>query len=625
MAQVKELKIHQSDCDIWEDYEKDAWKRPREFTVSSWADENRVLDARTSSEPGPWRTSKTSYLKEIMDCRTDPTVSKVTFVSSTQVGKTECLLNMIGYSIDQDAGPTLIVQPDEPTVKDFSKTRVLPMIEASPALKKYIPRNEDDISRLQYALVHMYIYFAGAQSPGKLASKPIRDVYLDELDKYPKYAGKEASPAKLAEERQKTFWNKFLFQTSTPTTEDGPVLKEYAQSDQRKFYVPCPHCDHYQLLYFDNIKFDKAIDPERIKRERSAYYECEKCKTVINDRQKIVMVEKGVWAPKGTRVIEGKIIGEIPKTSHRGYWINCLYSPWVTFSEVAAEFLNSKNDPSKLMNFINSWLAEAWKERQEETKETKLRERCLAYRTGSVPDGCILLTAGVDVQEYCFKMTVRGWGYNEESWLLRASRLEKWEDVEEALFLTEYGNLRVRLAAIDSRHKSDEVYEFCRKYRHHILPIKGIDHLSEPFKAHKIDKNRQGKSIPGSLIYYSIDTTFFKNKLHRFIHGGPDDIGQWHLPEDVSDDYISEMCAEAKVQIKDKKGRIYYEWRKKTESAVNDYWDTENYNMFAAYMARVPKMRRDARTVRQFKKEHEAPDKANRGGWIPETNDWLNR
>ncbi|MBP6920117.1 MAG: phage terminase large subunit family protein, partial [Candidatus Omnitrophica bacterium] len=385
------------------------WVLPVKMTVSEWSDQFRRLDVKTSAEPGQWATARTPYLKGIMDAFTDPYVDEITVMAASQVGKTEAMYNMLGFIIDQDPGPTLMVSPRADDAKSVSYNRVRPMIECSPVLSKYIPINTDDITKLEYHFDRMILYFAGSNSPADLASRPIRYLFLDEVDKYPKFSGREADPIKLASERQKTFWNKKTVKVSTPTTREGYIFREYDKSDQRRFHVPCPHCGKKQVLLFGQIKWPKEeSSPERIKNNQLAWYECAHCKKRIDDIYKQKMMLAGEWiSEKGEH------------NRNRGFWVSSLYSPWLTWSDIASEFLKSKDYVELLMNFVNSWLAEVWEEKIEETTVDKVRNLARDYDQGVVPDEVLVLTAGVDVQKDHFYYVIRGWGYYEESWLIR--------------------------------------------------------------------------------------------------------------------------------------------------------------------------------------------------------------
>ncbi len=589
------------------------WVLPVKMTVSEWSDQFRRLDVKTSAEPGQWATARTPYLKGIMDAFTDPYVDEITVMAASQVGKTEAMYNMLGFIIDQDPGPTLMVSPRADDAKSVSYNRVRPMIECSPILSKYIPVNTDDITKLEYHFDRMILYFAGSNSPADLASRPIRYLFLDEVDKYPKFSGREADPIKLASERQKTFWNKKTVKVSTPTTREGYIFREYDKSDQRRFHVPCPHCGKKQVLLFGQIKWPKEeSSPERIKNNRLAWYECAHCKKRIDDIHKQKMMLAGEWiSEKGEH------------NRNRGFWVSSLYSPWLTWSDIASEFLKSKDYVELLMNFVNSWLAEVWEEKIEETTVDKVRNLARDYDQGVVPDEVLVLTAGVDVQKDHFYYVIRGWGYYEESWLIRADRVEYWDDIIDCLFKTEYRRvssaetLNVYMSCIDSGFRTDEVYRFCREWPDKTKAIKGLEEITGGrfYRAHKIDINsRTGAVIPGGLVLWNLNVTQYKDKINRLVTSK--NPGKWHIFKNPADDYLMQFTSEHKVLIRNRTtGKAKEVWQKKKEAAANHYLDAEVYALAAADIIRALNMRKeDAPRVHQ-----PVTDESGRGGWLRKT------
>jgi phage terminase large subunit GpA-like protein len=589
------------------------WVLPVKMTVSEWSDQFRRLDVKTSAEPGQWSTARTPYLKGIMDAFTDPYVDEITVMAASQVGKTEAMYNMLGFIIDQDPGPTLMVSPRADDAKSVSYNRVRPMIECSPVLNRYIPINTDDITKLEYHFDRMILYFAGSNSPADLASRPIRYLFLDEVDKYPKFSGREADPIKLASERQKTFWNKKTVKVSTPTTREGYIFREYDKSDQRRFHVPCPHCGKKQVLLFGQIKWPKEeSSPERIKNNRLAWYECAHCKKRIDDIHKQKMMLAGEWiSEKGEH------------NRNRGFWVSSLYSPWLTWSDIAAEFLKSKDYVELLMNFVNSWLAEVWEEKIEETTVDKVRNLARDYDQGVVPDEVLVLTAGVDVQKDHFYYVIRGWGYYEESWLIRADRVEYWDDIIDCLFKTEYRRassaetLSVYLGCIDSGFRTDEVYRFCREWPDKTKAIKGLEEITGGrfYRPNKIDINsRTGAVIPGGLVLWNLNVTQYKDKINRLVTS--QNPGKWHIFKNPADDYLTQFTSEHKVLIRNRTtGKAKEVWQKKKEAAANHYLDAEVYALAAADIIRALNMRKeDAPRVHQ-----PVTDESGRGGWLRKT------
>lgn len=619
---------------IWSDAERRAWELPQGLSVSAWADENRYLDQLTSAEPGSWNSDRTPYLRGIMDAFYDPDVEEITIMASTQVGKTEAMLNMLGYAIDQDPSPTLWVMPRETDCRGISTDRIRPMIELSPALRAHINPDLDDLTKMEMRLDRMIIYLAGANSPAGLSQKPIRNLFMDECDKYPKFSGKEADPIKLATERTRTFWNRKIVKCSTPTTRAGYIFREYERSDKHRYYVPCPHCGKYQVLIFAQIQLpDGERDPDKIKDNNLAWYECVECRAKIDNREKQRMVSLGIWAPEGSTISKDGIATGGPAAGRkRGFWINAIYSPWITFSEIAAEFLRSKDNIELLMNFVNSWLAEIWEEKAEETKEEKIHARVMDYPEGVVPAGGIVLTGGVDLQKDHFYGTIRAWGVGQESWLVRAFRSETWEDVINAFLLTNYKRqdgviLPVRLTCFDSGFRTDEVYEVCRKYRDIARAVKGQTRLTGvPFRISRIERNpKTGSVIEGGITLWLLDTSLFKDKITRMINAAPGDPAQWHIHAGISDEYVRQMCSEHKVLIRDrKKGKTFEEWRPKASGGANHYWDAEVYAAAAAEMIGVTYLRHEDDATVVYKPRTPSGYEIKRGdAWLGGRKGWL--
>ncbi len=621
----------------WTGLERNAWRLPEAFTVSEWADRHRVLDPMISAEPGRWITDRTPYLRGIMDSFIDPGAEEITLMMSAQVGKTESELNFIGYAIDQDPGPLLYVSTRADDAENVNVKRVQPMIRLSAALKKHATGRDDNFKKEEITLDRMIVYFCGANSPAALASKPIRYLVMDEVDKYPKFSGREADPIKLARERTNTFWNRKIIKSSTPTTRQGYIFREFEESDGRRFFVPCPYCGEYQVLIFGQIKFpEEERQPQKIRDQDLAWYECISCKEKIDDVQKHRMLLKGVWLQKSQTINKaGKISGERIVTRKIGFWINAIYSPWKTFSDIAAEFLDCEGRPELLMNFVNSWLAEVWEEKALETTEKRILRLKMDYKPMTIPDGAVVLTSGVDVQKDHFYYTIRAWGLYEESWLVRALRVESWEELITDIFLTEYSGddgfkAYVRLACIDSGFRTDEVYEVCRKWRDRSRPTKGVDRLNgAPYIVSKIDRNpRTGQVIAEGLSLFRIDTTLFKDKISRLINAQKEDRSQWHIYKDISDQYVRQMCSEHKVIVRNKrKGQAWEQWELKGSATPNHFWDCEVNALVAADMLRVNTLKpADIEKIRTAHKKERNTSTGESGNWnIGNTSGWFAR
>lgn len=555
----------------WLQSELDAFTPLEMISVSDWCDKYRVLDSLSSSEAGRWKTSRTPYLKEIMDSINDYKIEEISLIAGSQLGKTELLLNIIAYIIAHTPAPTMLLYPIEDLANYASENRIQPLIKLIDKLRsKY---REFSSEKLNLKFTDMFLTLAGANSPAKLASKPIRFVLMDEVDKYPKWSGDEANPISLATERTKTFSNKKILKVSTPTIETGNIWQAYVNSEQQKqYYVPCPHCNQYQQFVFRQIKW---TDEENVR--DSAYYECVNCKGKINDDDKQEMLQKGKWQV----VVQQSNKQVVRKVA---YQINSIYSPFVTFGQVAEEFIKSKNYPELLMNFVNSWLGEIWQEGVKETTTEAIFAKQTEYKKHIVPTETICLTAGVDVQKDHFYYVVRAWGNGLTSWLVDYGRAETFFELERKLINTSYHTITgeevfIHLIGMDSGYKAEEIYDFCKLYEGFVIPVKGASNaLRSKYNVSTIDK---GNSI--GMKRYIVDTNQYKNFIFSRIKKSIDEIGSWNVFDGIDEEYASQICSEQLVEIRNKKtGQIKEEWQKTRSHADNHYLDCEVYSTMCA-------------------------------------------
>jgi phage terminase large subunit GpA-like protein len=478
---------------------------PPSFAVSEWADRYRYLSREASAEPGKWDTDRAPYQREPMDVVADPTVEDVVLCWASQTGKTEALLNILGYYIDQEPSPILVLMPTLEMAHVFSKDRLATMLRDTPRLRGRVkdPRSRDSGNTLlhkQFPGGHLTII--GANSPASLAARPIRIVLADEIDRYNASAGTEGDPIALAFRRTATFWNRKRIRTSTPTVKgNSPIDKAFQESDQRYYYVPCPHCGHMQRLVWANLRWDDG-------RPETAAYECERCHALIEEQDKPEILRRGTWIAHnpGSRVV--------------GYHLNALYSPWARWEELVREFLAAKDVPERLQTWVNTVLAETWEEQNTDIDADSLQARAETY-PAEVPAGVGVLTASVDVQDDRIEVQVQGWGEGQEWWLVTHQRLfgdpeqpMLWSEVEAILtrrYRHESGALiRIRAAAIDTGYLSQHVYRFVRgKERRGVYAMKGSDERSrEPLKRAS-RPNRYG------VKPWTVNTVAFKDLLFR--------------------------------------------------------------------------------------------------------------
>ena len=552
---------------------------PEDLTVSEWAEKYRMLDSKTSALPGPWRNAMTPYLIGVMDAMLDYETEELVLCKASQLGGTEAILNILGYIVQQDPSPTMVVYPSDVLAESVAKNRIVPMIEASPALRERYQANNSKKLELQFD--GMYLSLEGSNSPSNLASKAIRFLLLDEVDKYPGASAKESDPISLARERTKTFQNRKIFITSTPTITTGHVWKSLQGCDVEKHYfVPCPHCGKMIELKWSQVKFPDGEGMSYADRAEMAMYVCPECDAIITDQHKAQMLRQGEW-----RTVKENT----PYHRKVGFWINTLYSPFIRFSDVVREFLSSKDDPEKLQNFVNSWLAEPWEDTKLRTSADLVMERQTNLGEGIVPAWAKLLTAGVDVQENCVYWTIRAWGNYITSQNIahgQAANLHDLERIMNLSFPREDGGeaMVVNLCLIDSGFEADMVYDFCAANSEWAVPSKGS---STPMYTHY---KRSTVNKPASKAYGTelivVDTGKYKDMIAGRMRKKLDEQGRWTVYAGCDREYAEQVTAEHKINVK-KGGRITQKWEQKHSHGANHYLDCEVYAMAAADIRNV--------------------------------------
>src|SRR5258705_3773917 len=433
------------------------------LSVSEWADTYRSLSQRASAEPGPWRTDRTPYLREIMDCLSPSSpVETVVLMKGAQIGGTETGNNWIGYLVHPAAGPMMAVQPALEMARRISKQRIDPLIEESEVLRKLVstPRSRDSGNTvLAKEFPGGVLVMTGANSAVGLRSMAARYLFLDEVDAYPGDVDGEGDPVNLALARTRTFARRKVFMISTPKiTGRSRIEASFAESDQRYYWVPCPHCNEYQILKFPQVRWPKD-EPEK------AVYVCEHCEGEIENHEKHWMLVEGEW--RAAAPGPGKAAG---------FHLSSLYSPvgWFSWADAAAMFINAQKNPALLQVFINTVLGETWALQGEAPDWQRLYDRREDYRIGTVPKGGLFLTAGIDIQKDRIELEVVAWGRGKESWSVDYQVLEGqtaeaavWQKLTALLethYPTESGaTLVIVKFAIDSGYATQEVYAWTRQ------------------------------------------------------------------------------------------------------------------------------------------------------------------
>lgn len=546
---------------------------PKQLNMSEWADQYRRLSTEASAEPGQWRTDRAPYLREIMNTVNDAFIETIIIQASSQVGKTELLLNTIGYFIDYDPAPIMLIQPTLELAEAFSKDRLAPMLRDTPALKgkvRDVKSRDSGNTLLHKAFPGGHITMVGANSPANLASRPIRILLADEVDRYPTSAGTEGDPLTLAEKRTTTFWNKKKIYVSTPTIKGTSRIEmAYEQSTQEQWCLPCPNCDEYQPLEWSRIHFEDAT------------MECLYCG---------FRHDEYTWK---ARQLEGKWVAQSTNEKVRGFHLNELASPWSRWTTIIENFKKA-NEKAKqgnielLKSWVNTTLGESWEEKGETVEADTLPARRERYDV-DVPDGVLLLTAGVDVQDDRFEIEIVGWGEGKETWGIEykvipgdLKRPEIWRQLDEYLTQTwenpDGVKLNIAAACMDSGgHFTMEVYDFCKAREHRrIFAIKGRGEDNVPYIGNPSRNNRKKAAL------FPIGVSIGKERIFSFLKVQDPGPGYCHFPLDsekgYDEAYFKGLTAEERKK-RFVKGQAKYEWVKKY--ARNEPLDCRNYAMAA--------------------------------------------
>ena len=570
------------------------WTPPKNLKISDWADHYRKLSPESSAEAGQWRTDRAEYQREIMDAFNEPDIQRIIFMKSAQVGATEILLNVIGYYIDQDPAPMLIMQPTLAMAQAFSKDRLATMIRDSDKIRDCVKdaRSRDSGNTvLSKKFAGGNLNIVGSNSAAGLASRPIRIVLADEIDRYESSAGAEGDPISLATKRTTTFWNKKIYMCSTPTIKGlSRIETAFEESDKRYYNVPCPECNTKQILKWKNVIWDEG-KPE------TAAYACQECGSVIDESKKQWMLKHGEW------------IATAPKSDTAGFHISELYSVWSTWADMAKNFLEAKKQPEMLKTWINTALGESWEEQGDTVEYETLLERRLNYDSTSIPEEVLIIVAGCDTQKDRIEVTLTGFGRNYQAWVIDhlifwgdPNANNVWQDLDAFLkkrFKTESERIiPISCTCIDSGGLStNQVYQFTKpRQARRIFAVKGLSVAGKPIanKPSFVGKNK--------AVLYGVGTDSAKEAIFARLTTDVDKT-TLHFPSDVDEEYFKQLTAEKRVAkfIRGRKSLVWKQIRPRNEALdclvycfaaiyiLNPNWDVIETKILTGDKQSIPK------------------------------------
>lgn len=574
---------------------------PPDLKLPEWADEYRHLSSESSSTPGRWSTARVEAARGPMEAVTDPRIHVITVMCCTQFMKTELILNTIGFFTHQDPSPIIVMQPTIKAGEAFSKDRLDAMFRTSPELKKLVQKKSRDAGNttLHKQFPGGQITIVGANAPGDLAMRPVRLVLCDEIDKYPGSAGDEGDPISILAERSATFWNWKQILVCSPTlepTEDGGgsrIAISYEESDKRVFCPSCPHCGERSEMLWRNVRW-----PEN--QPSLALYHCPDCGEPWTETERRRVI-------KATRFLPDR--GWIPTAEfngHAGFKVNKLASPWEPVSKLAEKFVKARRSPEMLKVFVNTQLAETWKEQGEVPEWKALYDRREDYPLGVIPKGGLIITAAADVQRGVdgagwIEVVTFAWGRNLERWVVDWQKFdgdtsdtstpggpwEKLERLREKFYPHAHSGVAmpVTMLAVDSGDQTTTVYDWCASQpAGTVMAVKGMPTGSVMVSSAKpIQIKPNGQRRARSTKLWNITLPIIKSELYqqlryKMVEGEPVGRGFIHFPE-LEEEFFLQMCAEQRV-MKRVSGRMVAVWEK--TRARNEVLDCTVYARAAA-------------------------------------------
>lgn len=566
------------------------FKPPEDLSVSEWADKYRRLSPESSAEPGPWRTYRTPYLKEPMDAFNDPKVKHIVMVASSQVGKSELELNIIGYIIDQDPSSILYIHPDLDNAKKFSKLRIAPMIRDCKKLRSKVSEAKSRDSGntiLQKSFPGGMLTICGSNSAAALASTPVRFVIGDERDRWAASAGTEGDPWKLAMARQITFYNAKAVEVSTPTIKNAsPIAAAFAEGTMERWCSQCPHCEEYSNIKFEHIRYDyeeKIIAGKKTFEVKNVFYVCPECGCISSEYE--MKKQPAKW------------IAENPdayKKGCRSFWLNAFVSPWASWESIIHEYLTALGDTKKLQVVFNTRFGELWEDRGDLEDEDSIMARREQY-DAELPDGVLVLTCGVDTQDDRLEFEIVGHGHFGETWGIkkgiimgRPDNEEVWKQLDDILdHVYKFKNgigLKISMTFVDEGgHFTQDVRLRCQeRLAKKVFAIKGaggdgIPYISPPKKQKIIMHKRQ----IGTCWQYIIGVDAGKQLIMDNLRVQTPGAKYCHFPkrDDYGSAYFKSLLSERLVYKPEKKNP--WVWEKIPGHERNEALDCRNYAMAA--------------------------------------------
>lgn len=555
------------------------WAAPSRLPPSQWMESEYVISSEESAEPGRYSFARYAYLRDPLDWFADPDIEMIALPKAAQTGWTTGFTGFVGSVIANDPCRVLVALPTESEAEVWSKDRLVPNLASSPSLREKIrpAKSRDGSNRvLHKKFAGGALKIVGANSSTGLSSWPAKYAFCDETDRYPLSAGGEGDPIALVRKRLQTWLRRGgkLGIGSTPKIEQTSIIWHYyLLGDQRRWHVPCPHCDAEQTLEWENLRWDEG------KPETAAYY-CPECGAAWSDIDRLIAVSKGHWRSTATP--------QDPKI--RSAWIDGFLSPHVTHGEMATAWRACETDEQR-QAFVNLYLGRPWKVRGDAPDWQRLYDRREDWPDNKLPAGALFLTAGVDVQRDRIEARVIAWGRGRQSWLADrrilmgdTSRAETWAQLNEVLDSSwphvSGAELKIARMAVDSGYAAAEVYRWAKRHPARVLVIKGMpDGFRQPIGVPALAEVAGRKRSRSGTKVWPVGGGYIKEMLYGWLRldapvdGQPYPPGYVHLPKWADDSEIKQITSEELVTEKTRHGFAKQVWSKVRErNEALDCW-----------------------------------------------------
>ncbi|MCK5682267.1 phage terminase large subunit family protein [bacterium] len=570
----------------WTGSERDIWRKRERLTVSEFAEKHITVVG--GAMPGPWRNQSVPYLVQPMDTYGLPYLRELVICAVAQSGKTRAAYNCLFWSQDRDPGPAMTIMSGQQALNKFYADFLIPTMQQSERLAAQLSHNPDDTAKRRIRLKSgVTFYPAWATSAAGLATFGIRYMIFDETDKYPEFVGKETDPITLGEKRTRVFERRGGYKRiyiSTPTNDSAFIWKKLQSCHQVWVYdVCCPACGKTQQMKMEQLRWPEKHTPEELESQRAARYHCQHCDDIWDERRREMAIHTGAW-----RCTKG---ADLTRPGKVGFHIPAWIVLDISLTEIAVKWKKAQHDRAALIDFYNDVLAEPFEDNFSEREEDRILALCDERPASLVPLNTAALLIAIDTQQigYYYEVRAFGYGLELEGWQVRVGFVESDDALKRIIYGSRYTDsagtaYQIQVGFIDSggtkekkaqHSRTWEVYEFCR-LNPIIKPIKGVQRQSRAWKVFKVDTYPgTGKPIPGGLMRYDLNVTYYKDMLAGKLEVPASDPGAWHLHEKtpVVEDYARQMCSE----YRDERG--YWQC---PSSKANHFWDVSVYMLALA-------------------------------------------